>query len=290
MILLRRTLLAAASVSLVSLASGCDDSPQRSETAALNALDAAMPLIERDTAQIRDGMPKSLPVLAKRLPDDPLGKRQELQEAIKAARGNVDDLAHAKSTFFSFASPDGVVLRSEIDPDRLVDQNIVKTFPELAKALDPKAGLVEVYGEMDALRGVKKGDDIAWVVALGVPGAEGGDGKPRGLFLTGWSMRLYARSIEGQVRTKLTELAKEKGDKTVPLVYVYVVKGKGAYGDPDSPDSNGQKLVELDVVGKTQGGDFKTHLEIDGRVFGIAARRCKAFGDDAAVAVVASVY
>jgi len=288
--LLRRTFLTTASLSVLTLGVGCDDSAKRSEAAALAAVDAAMPLIERDTAQVRTGMPAGLPVLLKRMPDDPLGKRQELQEAIKAARGNVDDLAHAKSTFFSFASPDGVVLRSEIDPDRLVDQNIVTSYPDLAKALDPKAGLVEAYGPMDALRGVKKGDDIAWVVALGVPGAEGGDGKPRGLFLTGWSMRLYARSIESQVRTKMTETSKEKGDKTVPLVYVYIVKGKGAYGDPDSPESNGAKLVEIDVIGKTAGGDFKTHMDIDGHVFGIAARRCKAFGDDAAVAVVASVY
>ena len=290
MTLLRRTFLTSASLSVALLGVGCDDSAQRSEAAALAAVDAAMPLIERDTAQVRAGMPLGLPILEKRLPDDPLGKRQELQEAIKAARGNVDDLAHAKSTFFSFASPDGVVLRSEIDPDRLVDQNILTAFPDLSKAFDPKAGLVEAYGPMDALRGVKKGDDIAWIVALGVPGAEGGDGKPRGLFVTGWSMRLYARTIETQVRAKMGEVAKEKGDKTVPVVYVYIIKGKGAYGDPDSPESNGAKLVEIDVVGKTAGGDYKAHMEIDNRVFGVAARRCKALGDDAAVAVLASVY
>jgi hypothetical protein len=141
---------------------------------------------------------------------------------------------------------------------------------------------------MDALRGVKRGPDVAWVVAMGVPGAD--DGKARGIYLTGWSMRLYARGLEAQVRSKMGDISKERGDKTVPLAYAYVVKGKVAYGDPDAPDVNAEKLVELDVVAKSQGGDFKTHLEIEGRVFGVAARKCPALGDDAAIAIVASVY
>ena len=232
-------------------------------------------------------MPEGVKILEKRLPDDPQGKRQDLQEAIKAARSNVDDLAFAKSTFFAFLSPEGVVLRSEIDPDRIVDQNLMKALPPLEKALDPKAGVVEAFGEMDALRGVKRGPDIAWVVAAGVPGP---DGKARGLFATGWSMRLYAGSLQVQVRAKMAEISKERGEKTVPLAYVYVVKGKAAYGDPESPDVNGEKLVELDVVAKSAAGDFKTHLDIENRAFGIAARRAPVLGDDAAVAIVASVY
>jgi hypothetical protein len=284
---LRRTLLTAALAATSVLGVGCDDKGQLSEDAAVRALDVALPLLDRDVGQIRKGMPEGVKILEKRLPDDPQGKRQDLQEAIKAARSNVDDLAFAKSTFFAFLSPEGVVLRSEIDPDRIVDQNLVKSLPGLEKALDPKAGLVEAFGEMDALRGVKRGPDIAWVVAAGVPGP---DGKARGLFATGWSMRLYAGSLQAQTRAKLTELSKERGDKTVPVAYVYVVKGKVAYGDPEAPDANGDKLVELDVVAKSASGPFKTHLEIENRAFGVAAQRAPSLGDDVAVAIVASVY
>lgn len=286
--MLRRQSLFALSLPflLCGLAS-CSDDGKASQAIALEAVDIALGLVDRDVNQVRGGMPEGAKLLAKKLPGD-LGSRAEVQTAIKASREKIDNLAFAKSTFFSFTSPEGVVLRSEIDPDRFVDQNVLKAFPDLAKALEPKAGLVEAYGELEALRGVKRGPDVAWIVAHQVPGD---DGKVRGLFVTGWSMRLYARLLQESVRSKLADNAKDKTNKQIPLVYVYVIKGKGAYGDPDAPDLNAEELVKLNVVDElAKAPEFKVSKELEKRMFGIAAKKAPQFGDDAAIAVVCNVF
>ncbi len=285
----RRTILSLTAWSVASAA--CGGEAKESEAAAALGLAPAFEVVDRDTAQIRGGMPEGVKVLVKRMPGDPLGARLELQTAIKAARDNVDTLRVAKSTFFSFADTSGVVLRSEIDPDRLVDQNILSAFPALKAALDPKSGLGEAYGPMEVLRGVKRGDDTAWVVAHPVVD---GEGKTKGLFLTGWSFRLYARVVQDAVRAKYTELAKDKDNKKTPLVYAYFAKGLGsdakAYGEPEAPDSLADHVAKLDVVKASASADFVTSADVDGRVFGIAARKAPALGDDAAIVIVASVY
>jgi hypothetical protein len=265
---------------------GCDDSGKKSEAVAVECLDILVPLIDRDAAQVRKGVPEGVKLMQKKLPADPAGSVQELQKAIKDTRGAVDDLSFAKVTFFAFASPEGVVIRNETDPDRLVEQNVFKAFPGLDKAKDPKAGVVEAYGKMEAVRGVKKGEDIAWIVAQGIEV----DGQTKGVLVTGWSMRLYIRVLEQQLVAKLTEKVKEKGQNNVPVAYVFIVKGTEAFGDPDRADELTATISKLDVLAKTGGGDFKAAQEIEKRQFGIAARRVPALGDDAAIVVAASVF
>lgn len=288
LVLPRRSLLSALSVLGVSLALaglGCSDPAALAQQHSASACDMALEIFERDVAQLRKGMPEGAQILAGRMPADPVGGRAELQTAIKAARENVKDLSYAKSTFFSFAQPDGLVLRSEIDPDRLVDQNVLKVFPSLAKALEPKAGLVEAYGEMDALRGVKRGNDIAWIVAHAVVGK---DDKPQGLFLSGWSMRLYVGFVQDAVRAKLDEKTKESSDKVE--AYLFVVKGKVAVGHPDAPDVHAEELVKQDLVTKAAGGEARAKVELEGKTWGIVAKKSPMFGDDAVVAVISTIY
>lgn len=265
---------------------GCDDSGKKSEVVAVECLDILVPLVDRDAGQVRKGVPEGVKLMQKKLPADPAGSVQELQKAIKDTRGAVDDLSFAKVTFFAFASPEGVVIRNETDPDRLVEQNVFKAFPGLDKAKDPKAGVVEAYGKMEAVRGVKKGEDIAWIVAQGIEV----DGQTKGVLVTGWSMRLYIRVLEQQLVAKLTEKVKEKGQNNVPVAYVFIVKGTEAFGDPDRADELTATITKLDVLAKTGGGDFKAAQEIEKRQFGIAARRVPALGDDAAIVVAASVF
>ncbi|MBL9020945.1 MAG: hypothetical protein JNL21_02045 [Myxococcales bacterium] len=265
---------------------GCDDSGKKSEAVAVECLDILVPLVDRDAGQVRKGVPEGVKLMQKKLPADPAGSVQELQKAIKDTRGAVDDLSFAKVTFFAFASPEGVVIRNETDPDRLVEQNVFKAFPGLDKAKDPKAGVVEAYGKMEAVRGVKKGEDIAWIVAQGIEV----DGQTKGVLVTGWSMRLYIRVLEQQLVAKLTEKVKEKGQNNVPVAYVFIVKGTEAFGDPDRADELTATITKLDVLAKTGGGDFKAAQEIEKRQFGIAARRVPALGDDAAIVVAASVF
>lgn len=283
----RRSFVSLVGLAFVSAGSvGCDDSAKKSEAAAVESLDLVLPLVARDVAQVRKGLPEGVKAIEKKLPADPSGSRQELQKAIKDTRNAVDDLAFAKVTFFAFATPEGVVLRNETDPDRLVEQNVFKALPGLEKAKDPAAGLVEAFGKMDAIRGVKKGEDIAWVAAQGIPG----EGGAKGVLVTGWSIRLYVRVLEQQLVAKLTEKAKEKGQTNVPVAYVFIVKGAEAFGDPDRADSLTETIGKLDLVAKTAGGDFKVAQEIEKRQFGIAARRVPALGEDAAIVVAASVF
>lgn len=264
---------------------GCSDHAKLAQEHSSDATNMALETFTRDVEQVRKGMPEGAKILGARMPADPRGNRLELQTSIKAARDNVKDLAYAKSTFFSFAGTDGVVLRSEIDPDRLVDQNVLTVFPDLKKALEPGAGLVEAYGEMDALRGVKKGNDIAWIVAHAVPGA---DGKPQGLFLSGWSIRLYIGFVQDAVRSKLDTKTKDTSEKVE--AYLYLVKGSGAYGHPDAPDVHAEELLKHDLVNKVKNGDYRAKVELEDKTWGIVAKKAPQFGDDAVIAAISTIY
>ncbi len=282
----RVALGSAALLGFLSLAA-CDGQAKQSEQTAVDTLATVAPLIDKDMAQLRKGLPEGAKILTKRLPEDPASDLRETQQSIKAARENNGDLAVAKSTFFVFTNTDGVVVRSENDPDRLVDKNVFSAFPDLKKALDPKAGLIEAFGEMEEMRGVKKGVDTTWVTATAVVGK---DEKVKGAFVSGWSFRAYANYLELQAKRDLLEASKKAKSDKVPIAYVFLIKGKNAYGSPDSPDVNAETLVKLDLIAKTAAGPFRGHEDITGRTFGVAAQRVKGFGDDAAVAILASVY
>ncbi len=264
---------------------GCTDKAKLAIARSSTACDEALTLFTRDVDQIRNGMAEGAKILAKRMPADPKGSSLELQTAIKAARENVKDLSYAKSTFFSFAQLDGLVLRSEIDPDRLVGQNVVSVYPTLAKAAEPPPKLVEAWGEMDALRGVKQGNDIAWIVAHAVVGA---DGKVLGLFLTGFSLRLYTGFVQDEVRRRVDEKTKDQREKSE--LYLFVVKGKLAYGHPDAPEVHASEIEKRDIMSKIGGGEYSDRLELEGKTWGIAAKKAPMFGDDAAVATISTIY
>ncbi len=135
------------------------------------------------------------------------------------------------------------------------------------------------------MRGVKTGRDLAWVAAAPVKDDKG---QLKGMFVTGWSLRAYARRLENAATSTVREAAEKAGKKNPPLVYVFVVKGKTAYGSPLAPDEDAQAIEVLDVVGKTASGPYRGTLEITGRGFGVAGVRAPELGDDAALAVLAS--
>jgi hypothetical protein len=273
-------------VAAILVLAGCDDSGKKSEQVAVDTLATISALPEKDVAAVRDGLPEGAKFLAKELPTDPGADLKSTQEAIKQARENTDKLRLAKSNFFVYVNPEGRVVRSEYDPDDLVDTNVFASFPDLKKALEGK-GVVEAFGEMKEMRGVKRGEDMAWVAATAVPDKEG---KARGVFASGWSFRSYAYYLEQQAKRFLDDRAKTSSDHKIPVMYVYVVKGAKAYGAPDTPDENASAIGKLDLPGKVKSGSYRTHLQITGRTWGVAADACKALGDDAAIAVAASVY
>jgi hypothetical protein len=281
-----RTMAAAALVPAVVCLAACDDSAKKSEQVAVDTLASITPLVEKDMADVREGLPDAVKFLSTDLPADPASDLKSTQESIKRTREHNDKLRLAKSTFFVVTNAEGVILRSETNPDDLVDKNLFASFPDLKKALDQKDGVVEQFGEMNEMRGVKKGVDMAWVIATQLPGKE----KARGVFASGWSFRSYAYYLEQQAKRVLEEAAKKTPDHKIPVMYTYVVKAGKAFGGSETPDENSEAVAKLDLASKAKGGLYRTHVEITGRTFGIAATPIKSLGDDAALVVVASVY
>lgn len=270
---------------------GCEDTAKLSEQAGRDALPVLEPLVERDVAQVQKGLPKGVEILAKRLAEDPAADRLQVQQSIKAARENVEELNFAKGTFFAFASPGGVVLRSEADPDRLVDQNLFDAFPGLKKVVEPGAGVVEVWGELEGMRGVRNGPDLAWVAAHAVAGVPGSatEKEPRGVFLTGWSFRAYAGYLQSAARQHFEQKARDAGGGKTPLVYVFLARGDQAYGDAVSPDVTAEQVAKLGLYEKAGDGVYATQITVEKTPFAVVAKRMPKLGPEVAIAVLASV-
>jgi hypothetical protein len=243
-----------------------------------------LPLVDRDTKQVRNGMPKGAELLSALLDEDPGNDPEGLRKAIEKARAGVMDLVAAKSTFFVFVSPDGAVLRSEADPDLAAGHSLVKEVPD-AKQLAEKDGLVELFGYMNGLRGVEKGGDLQWIAGQRVKTKSG---KVVGSFVTGWSFRRYVEYLENNVRRHLTETQVDK-KRPPPLAYLFLVRGDKAYGGPVTPDEDAEAIAKLGLPGKVGEGLFKSSVELDGRRFAVVAKRLAALDKDVVIALMVSV-
>jgi hypothetical protein len=275
----RRDILAGAlSLALI----GCRDKEKELSAKLGPAFDELMPLTERDSKQVRDGLPQAATVIVKHLDDDPGSDVEGVKRALSKSREEVKDLAFSKITFYAFASPKGVVLRSEAETDLAAGNSLSDAIPETKKLFGDGAAQVETYGYMQGLRGVNNGNELQWI--LGAP-VKGQDGKALGAVVAGWSLRLYARYLEENLKT---HLEKQNQDKALPLAYVFIVKANKAYGGPDAPDVNAAALGDLDLASKVKDTPFETTHEVEGRRFLIAARKAPALGDDVIVAIMMS--
>jgi hypothetical protein len=277
--------LALATLSLPALA--CDGGAKAAEEDAVAEVGRLAAVVKDDVAQVRNGLPAGAAKLGSSLDADTLASPSGLQRAVAAARASSKDLELAKSTFFSLTDAAGTVIRSEIDPDLLAGKSVTGAFPSLKKALEPGSGVVEAFGEMKEMRGAKTGPDLAWVAAHPVKDDKG---QVKGAFVTGWSLRAFAYHLDQVAKRNALEAAKARGKKNPALEYVFVIKGKTAYGTPTAPDVNAQALEKLDLVEKTKAGLYRGNVEITGRVFGVAAQRTPELGDEAALAVLATEY
>ncbi|MEJ7732326.1 MAG: hypothetical protein WKG00_24360 [Polyangiaceae bacterium] len=264
---------------------GCPDGGKVSEEKAAQAAARVAPVVKADVEQVRHGLPEGAKKLGSLLDTDPGANPSGLQRSIGAARAATPQLDTAKSTFFSFADTTGVVVRSEADPDTLAQRSILVPFPALKKALEPSAGVVEVIGDMAELGGVRGKSDRQWVLAHPVKDAEG---VVKGMFVTGWSFRRYAYYLEEAAKREQHEDAQKRGEKSVPLLYVFMVHDKQAFGAPLTPPVDEQAIEKLDVVSKTSAGPFRGQVVVTERTFGVAAQRTPELGPDTAVAVLLS--
>jgi hypothetical protein len=270
---------------VAALASACQEDGKTSQKQAAELCAKLAPVVAEDVGQVRTGLPAGSQKLATLIDTDPGANLLGLQRAIAGARASVKELEFAKSTFFSFADPSGTVLRSEADPDMLANRSVLASFPELRKVLAPGSGLVEAFGEMQEMRGVRNGPDLQWVAVHPVKAS---DGELKGLFVTGWSFRAYAYRLQEAAKRDIAEIAKRDGLKSTPLLYVFAWKGAKAYGGPVTPDVNTEALEKLDLPSKTASGPWSGTVEIAGRTFGAAAQRTPELAADAGVAALVS--
>ncbi len=236
-----------------------------------------------DVEEVRRGLPLGAKQLEAFFADDKAqGDAAAAKEALNRARGRVQDLRTAKSTFFLIADKNGLILRSDLEHDALATKNLFGAFGDLKTAMSGK--YIEARGSMAEAAGVRGRSDGQWAAATPVmKGTE-----VTGVYATGWSWSAYAYRLENQLRSTVKSEAAETNTRE-PLVYVYVVVDKEAYGAPISPDVNAKAVKESGLLGRATGESVvDAAQEIEGRDFGIALRRVPALGTDVAIAVVRS--
>ena len=183
--------------------------------------------------------------------------------ALELARAPAFKISHGQEHVLSIADKSGLILRSDQEHDALASKNLFAAF-DLKPASAGK--YVEARGSMPEAAGVRGRGDGQWAAA--VPVLKGAD--IAGVYATGWSWSAYAYRLENQLRSRVRSEATEGGSKE-PLVYVYVVVEKEAYGAPISPDVNAKAVKDSGLMGRASGeAVVDTAREIDGRDFGIA--------------------
>jgi hypothetical protein len=263
---------------------GCTNSAKVSEEKAVAHAERLAKLADTDVDELRRGLPRGAKALSSVWDDSRLPSHGELRRTLERVRGEDIDLSIAKGTFFALTDGTGTVVASDQDPDRPAGRSMQPAFSALAKALAGEP--VETRGEMPELAGAKSGTDEEWLAAVPVVD---GSGAVRGLYVSGWSMRRFAYHLEETLKHDLVQQAGNSGPVKLPLVYAFVFAGGKVYGAPVTPLVNGEALQALDLAGKTgNGATFHQQLEITGRSYGFAARRCPNMGADVGVAVLRS--
>jgi hypothetical protein len=269
----------------VATSVGCTDSGKVSETKAVEHVDRLSKLAADDVDQLRRGMPRGAKALGQlwSVEGDKTPEPAVVRTRMESVRNGDADLEVAKSTFFAVTDDKGVVLRSDQDPDAIAGKTLIPSFPALAKALSGEG--VETYGAMPELQGSRNGIDEQWVTAAPLRDDQG---KVRGMYASGWSMRRFAYHLEEALHSELRSGAKNAPGK-MPLVYVFVFHDKKVYGAPVTPEVDVEALEKLDLAAHaTDAAVFHQQLEITGRTYGVAARRVPKLGADAGVAVLRS--
>jgi len=269
-------------IALLPLLFGCTKTSEVSKQKAHVEVETLAKAAALDVAEVRKGLPEGAKHLEAFFADDKAqGDAAAAKEALESARGKVQDLRTAKSTFFLVADKTGVILRSDLEHDGLASKNLFSAF-DLKAATTGK--YVEARGSMPEAASVRGRSDGQWTAATPVmKGADVG-----GVYATGWSWSAYAYRLENQLRSLVKSEAAESNSKE-PLVYVYVVVDKEAYGAPISPEVNAKAVKDSGLLGRASGeGVVDRAQEIEGRDFGIALRRVPALGPDVAIAVVRS--
>lgn len=278
-----RALLTLVTFALLPLLLGCTKSSELSKQKARSHVELLSKAAQLDVLEVQKGLPLGAKQLETYFADGKAGENAATaKEVLQTARSRVQDLRTAKSTFFLFASTQGIILRSDLEHDALAGKSLFAAFGELKAA---SAGTyVESRGSMAEAAGVRGRSDGQWVAATPIlKGAE-----VAGIYATGWSWSAYAYRLENQLRSAVKSEARESQAKEA-LVYVYVVVENEVYGAPISPDVTAKAIKASGLLGRATGeAVVDAAQEIEGRDFGLALKRVPALGRDVAIAVVRS--
>jgi hypothetical protein len=236
-----------------------------------------------DVAEVKRGLPAGATQLTSLYADgaDPAKDLPAVRKGLRRIRAEVPDLTRAVSTFFALTDAQGIAVRNDLEQDVMAGQDVLKLFPDLAKAKD--GGVVTAAGLFGGARA--PGDpDRDWVAAAPV---KNGQGAFAGLLLTGWTFRRFAFHLQEALKHDLIEeQAKTKDPGKLPIVYVAVFDKTGLFAPPLTPAVNEKALVDLGLVGKTSAGPAHGTLSITDRDFGYAAARIPDLEPDAGVVVL----
>jgi hypothetical protein len=268
-----------------TVAPACKDTAKISMSEASAHVAFLAEAVSRDVEEVRLGLPQGADLLAASWKADPslVTDLKAAADALEATRRKVQELRLAKSTFFAIADDNGIILRNNQEQDRMAGKSLLSSFPSLSEA---KSRYTETVGSMPEASGVRAPRaDGQWIAAAPVRI----DGATKGLYVTGWSWSSYAYRLEFAIRGKLRSELAGKHDVNEPLVYVFVIVDKTAYGAPVSPEVSRSAVAGSDPLGKTKGEETSTFpIDITGRTYGLAVRRTPVLGQAVGIAVLRS--
>lgn len=269
----------------IALLPACKDKGQESATRAARDADGLAEQVDKDVAEVERGLPEG----AKRLGAlwangaDPRTDPHEVRGVLLKVRREVPDLNIAKSTFFAVTDDKGIAIRNDLQQDVMAGMSLVPIFPDLSKALD---------GQFVVTRGVfpgpagANGPEKDWIAAQPI---RNDAGRVSGLYVTGWTYRLFARHLHEVLKGRLAEALRNSGDTgKMPIFYVGVFDKSGVYTAPLTPQVDEKALVDADLVSKTASGPARGIVPVTGRDFGWGAARTPKLGLETGVVVLRS--
>jgi len=261
----------------------CKDGAKLSEERATRSATLMSQRATEDVAEVKRGLPVGAAQLASLYADgaDPAKDLPAVRKGLRRIRAEVPDLTRAVSTFFALTDAQGIAVRNDLEQDVMAGQDVLKLFPDLARAKD--GGVVSAAGLFGGARAPGE-PDRDWVAAAPI---KNGQGAFAGLLLTGWTFRRFAFHLQEALKHDLIEeQAKTKDPGKLPIVYVAVFDKAGLYAPPLTPEVDEKALKDLDLVSKTSAGPAHGTISITDRDFGYAASRIPDLEPDAGVVVL----
>ena len=114
---------------------GCTKAGEVSKQKAHTEVEALAKAAVVDVEEVRKGLPLGAKQLETFFADDKARTDATVaKQALETARGRVQDLRTAKSTFFLLADKTGVILRSDLEHDALASKDLFASFDLKAAA------------------------------------------------------------------------------------------------------------------------------------------------------------